>query len=90
MSLAHKARLDRTDLVAMYAPTMGEERSAETVDAAVRALHLPPAPFDVEQAVSIVTEIGRAPGLVGLVSRLAIARLRAGQAYREAGGIADA
>ena len=88
MGLAEKARLSRTDLVAMFAPTLGEERSAETVDSAVRALRLPPAPFDVEQAVCIVTEIGRTPGLVGLVSRLAIARLRAAQAYREAGGVA--
>lgn len=86
MNIDLKDRLDRTDLVTLFAPTLGAEKSAETVDAAIRALRIQAPTFDIEQAVSILTEMGHSPGLVGLVSRLAIARLRAGQAFRKAGG----
>jgi hypothetical protein len=84
MNLETKQRLDRADLVTMFAPTLGQEKSSETVDAAVRGLGLPSGPYTFEQAISILGEMGKTTGVVGLVSRLAVARLRAAMAFHEA------
>ena len=84
MNLETKQRLDRADLVTMFAPTLGLEKSTETVDAAVRGVGLPIGPYTFEQAIAILSEMGKTPGVVGLVSRLAVARLRAAMAFHEA------
>jgi hypothetical protein len=84
MNLETKQRLDRADLVTMFAPTLGQEKSTETVDAAVRGLGLTNGPYTFEQAISILGEMGKTAGMVGLVSRLAVARLRAAMAFHEA------
>jgi len=84
MNLETKQRLDRADLIMMFAPTLGQEKSNETVDSAVRGLGLPSGPYTFEQAISIFGEMGKTTGLVGLVSRLAVARLRAAIAFHEA------
>jgi hypothetical protein len=84
MKLETKHRLERADLVTMFAPTLGQEKSTETVDAAVKGAGLLIGPYTFEQAITILGHMGKTTGVVGLVSRLAIARLRAAMAFHEA------
>jgi hypothetical protein len=87
MGIEHKEIVERSDLVALFAPTVGHERSAAVVDAATQTLGLRGLAWSSDETAQLIGEIGRAPGILGLVSRLALARLRAGQAYRNAGGL---
>jgi hypothetical protein len=84
MNLETKQRLERADLVTMFAPALGQEKSSESLDAAVRELGMPSGPYTFEEAISILGEMGKTTGVVGLVSRLAVARLRAAMAFHEA------
>lgn len=87
MSAADGHRFAREDLVALFTPTLGREKSIESVDAAALMVRAGLGGWTLDQALAIVTEMGKTKGLVGIVSRLAIARLQAGQAYRSAGGV---
>ncbi|MBX5484494.1 MAG: hypothetical protein IRZ16_21950 [Myxococcaceae bacterium] len=84
MTIDFKEALTRADLIGLFAPAVGQEKSAETVDAAVGALHLPPEPWGAAEALQIVQRIARSGGLIGIVARLAAARLQAKQAFEVA------
>ena len=86
MSQTTDKRYEPEDLVALFAPTLGREKSTDVVTCAARALNASAGGWSLEQALAIVNEMARTPGLVGIVSRLARARLQAGMAYRSAGG----
>ncbi len=86
MSAPDGMQFEREDLVALFTPALGREKSIESVNAAARAVRADGGKWSLDQALAIVTEMGKTRGLIGIVSRLAIARLQAGQAYRSAGG----
>lgn len=86
MSAPTEKRYGPEDLVALFTPTLGREKSTEVVTTAARALKVGADGWSLEEALAIVDEMARTPGLVGIVSRLAKARLQAGMAYRSAGG----
>jgi hypothetical protein len=71
-----KERFLREDFIGLFAATVGQEKSAETVDATVKKLGLK-TPVDVEQALKVLEALSATAGVVGLVSKLATARMRA-------------
>jgi hypothetical protein len=62
------------DLVALLAPTLGEERARELARGALATLSISEADFASPDAVRALELIGRTPGFVGSVSRFALAR----------------
>ncbi len=62
------------DLVALLAPTLGEERARELVRGALASLSLSEAAFPSQDAIRVLELIGRSPGFIGSVSRFALAR----------------
>lgn len=72
-----KDRFYREDFIGLFAATVGQEKSADTVDGMVKRLGLV-APMNVDHALRLLEALGGMSGVVGLVSKLATARLRAG------------
>jgi hypothetical protein len=62
------------DLVALLAPTLGEERARELVRGALASLSVSEADFAGPDAIRVLELVGRTPGFVGSVSRFALAR----------------
>jgi hypothetical protein len=71
--------LSASRIAELLAPTLGVEKSKEVVDAAVTRLRLDPHAHDLslDQALAILDDLGRAPGMVGIAARFARTRLDA-------------
>jgi hypothetical protein len=74
---AHRpARIGRSALVQLLAPTLGMEKSREVVSSAAKELGLPdPASMTLDQAEALMNRLGTAEGIVGVVARFAVGRL---------------
>lgn len=59
----------------LLAPTLGREKSSEVVAAVVTRLALPAADLSPEQALAVLDELARTPGMVGIAARFARSRL---------------
>lgn len=62
-------------LIEMLASSLGWEKSAEVVDAAVLRLKYPPVLITPAQASDILAELSKAPGMVGVTARFARTRM---------------
>lgn len=69
-------RIPTSRLVELLAPTLGHEKSSDVVFKSARALNFNTAFVTVTQAMQVLTQLENEPGLVGIVARLAKARLR--------------
>ncbi len=65
----------RESLIAMLASALGQAKATDLIDTAARKLALSSEPYDHNQAITLLTEIGEAPGLVGVTASLASSRL---------------
>ena len=70
-----KRTVERYRLVALLAPTLGQEKAEEVVLGSLRVLGLPEDRLDQRQALSILEQLAAVPGLVGVTARFAKARL---------------
>ncbi len=69
--------LSAARIAELLASTLGAEKSAEVVDSAVARLSLAQHAHDLslDQALAILDELARAPGMVGITARFARSRL---------------
>lgn len=78
MSSAAAPRADNVtvrSLIEMLAATLGWEKSAEVVNAAVQRLGLPPVVVSSTQGAAVLSELAKAPGMVGVTARFARSRM---------------
>ncbi len=75
----------RTQLVALLAPSVGEDIASRTIDRAVAALGLDGTGMNREQAMRVLEFVAQEAGLVGIVARLAKSRLRADEMLAQRG-----
>jgi hypothetical protein len=68
-------RLPISELVALLAPTIGQEKSAEAITAAARASGITEDRLTQEQALGLFEVLASHDGLVGVTARFAKARL---------------
>ncbi len=61
----------------LLAPTLGREKSDEVTTAAVTRLGLSPNDMTLDQALAVLDELGRTPGMVGITARFARSRVGA-------------
>jgi hypothetical protein len=62
-------------LIEMLASSLGWEKSAEVVDAAVARLKYPPVLITPAQASDVLAELAKVPGMVGVTARFARTRM---------------
>lgn len=62
-------------LIEMLAATLGWEKSAEEVDKAVQRLGFPPVLITPLQATTLLAELAKSPGMVGVTARFARSRM---------------
>lgn len=74
------------DLVALLAPTLGDERARELVRGALGTLNLSEGRFPSQDAVRVLELIGGSAGFVGSVARFALARFTLNDATAVAAG----
>lgn len=67
-------RATLAELVALLAPTLGQEKSEEVVAEAARSLGVLVDEFSVSRAIALLDALGRAPGMVGVAARFARTR----------------
>jgi hypothetical protein len=79
-------RTTLADLVALLAPTLGQEKSEEVVAEGARSLGILADEFSASRAVALLEALGRSPGMVGVAARFARTRFdaRAQDAIEEA------
>ena len=65
-------------LIEMLAATLGWEKSAEVVNATAQRLGLPAAIVTAAQAAALLSELAKAPGMVGVTARFARSRMEFG------------
>jgi hypothetical protein len=65
-------------LTEMLAATLGWEKSAEVVNATALRLGLPPVILTLTQAAALLSELAKAPGMVGVTARFARSRMDLG------------
>jgi hypothetical protein len=78
VGLAATVRLETVtvrSLIEMLAATLGWEKSAEEVDKAVQRLGFPPVLISPTQAATLMAELSKAPGMVGVTARFARSRM---------------
>ena len=73
--LPSRKRLSVRSLVDMFAPTLGEAKSEETVRDVLKRERLPEESLDREQALHVLSVLVESPGLVGVAVRFGKARL---------------
>lgn len=74
-SRARPVSLDMREIVDLFASAMGRDKSHEVVASAAKRLGLPSDRLDKAQALNLVDQLAREPGVVGLCARFAKARL---------------
>jgi hypothetical protein len=62
------------DLMSLLAPSLGEDKAREAILHTSRALHLSSAGLTRDDALAILEEMAKAPGLLGVAARLGTAR----------------
>lgn len=62
------------DLLALLAPSVGEEKAREAIAQTAKALHLPSTALTRAHALAIMEELAKSPGLLGVAARLGMAR----------------
>ena len=62
-------------LIEMLAATLGWEKSSEVVNATVQRLGLPTVVVTPAQATALLSELAKAPGMVGVTARFARSRM---------------
>jgi hypothetical protein len=72
MSAGDRATL--AEVVALLAPTLGQEKSEEVVAEAARSLGILVDEFSASRAVALLDTLGKAPGMVGVAARFARTR----------------
>lgn len=72
MSAGDRATL--ADLVALLAPTLGQEKSEEVVAEAARSVGILVDEFSASRAHALLDQLGRSPGMVGVAARFARTR----------------
>ncbi len=78
MSAAAPSRPDTLtvrSLIEMLAATLGWEKSAEVVNATAQKLGLPPVVITSAEASTLLAELAKAPGMVGVTARFARSRM---------------
>ena len=70
-----KRRVDPRVLIDLFVSTLGEEKSAETVRAAMRHQGFDEAELTRDQALSVLEALATVPGIVGVTARFAKARV---------------
>jgi len=70
-----QGKLAVREIVPLLANTIGQEKAEEAVVAAIRRLGLPDEQLDLAQAILLFDALAGQPGLVGVTSRFAKARL---------------
>jgi hypothetical protein len=70
-----KRTVERHSLVALLAPTLGQEKAEDVVVGALRLLGLPEDNLDQRQALAMLEQLAGVPGLVGVTARFAKARV---------------
>jgi hypothetical protein len=70
------------ELVALLAPNLGQEKSAEIVHETLRRRRLPAEGLSLGQALDLLEEIANAQGVIGVAARFAKARLLMANAKR--------
>lgn len=69
-------RIDTSRLVELMAPTLGQAKSHDAVMETAKELSLNSAYVTPEEAVLLLQRLEEQPGLIGIVARLAKARIR--------------
>lgn len=69
----------REQIVALLSASLGNETAERVVDQALGALFLDGARLSHARALAVLELVALQPGLVGIVARLAKARVRAGR-----------
>jgi hypothetical protein len=78
VELPPDAVLPTSHLAELLAPTLGWEKSSEVVESAAIRLGLSPGrALRVDQALAVLDELARTPGMVGIAARFARSRLEA-------------
>jgi hypothetical protein len=67
-------RRPRSELVALLAHSLGMEKSDELVATAARRLHLDASAFNRDEALRVLEDLMKLPGIVGITARFAKAR----------------
>jgi hypothetical protein len=75
--LSPDAVVPSSHLAELLAPTLGWEKSSEVVESAALRLGFPPQELRKEQALAVLDELARTPGMVGIAARFARSRLDA-------------
>jgi hypothetical protein len=89
VELPPDSTLTSARLAELLAPTLGWEKSLEVVDAAASRLGLSPNELSVHQGLSVLDELARTPGMVGIAARFARSRLDANRAPPPAAAMAS-
>jgi hypothetical protein len=72
-------RIEPSAIALLLAQTLGTEKSRQIVDAAVITIGATNGPLEEEQALAVLDVLAKAPGIVGIASRFAKARLILGR-----------
>jgi hypothetical protein len=75
--LSPDAVVPSSHLAELLAPTLGWEKSSEVVEAATLRLGFSPQELRKDQALAVLDELTRTPGMVGIAARFARSRLDA-------------
>jgi len=73
-------------LIEMLASSLGWEKSAEVVNAAVVRLGYPPVLITSTQAFALLAELAKSPGMVGVTARFARSRMESARSSSSSGG----
>ena len=68
-------KLTRADLARHLSESLGEEKAAEVIAEAARALGYAVDEYDKQQTLQILERLAKQPGLVGIVARFAKVRI---------------
>jgi hypothetical protein len=77
LALPTESTLSSTYVVDLLSPHLGKEKSSEVVSAVVLKLALPDADLSPDQALTLLEELSRTAGMVGIAARFARSRLDA-------------
>lgn len=69
-----EAEPEAVDLLPLFAPALGAEKATDSIAAACARLGLDPSRLTREGALSVLDDLARAEGIVGVVARFAKAR----------------
>jgi hypothetical protein len=80
VELSPNAVISMSSIAELLAPTLGCEKSAEVVEGAALRLGFSPEALRADQALAMLDELARTPGMVGIAARFARSRLDAQRA----------